>query len=191
MIHNKREGIILKISPFKEYDKVVFLFSPEEGLTRVIGKGVRRPGSQRSYHLDLFNQVHVELEASGKSIPLWYLREIHTQEHFKIIKRHHIRFNCASIIALFIIRMLPEGARFQSELYVITLAALYSLNKNEHLDPQSTVCTYLLKAVKILGYFKEKVRADLLESQLLHQLEILDPQFTLQARRTLSIFSSL
>ncbi len=191
MLHTKLEGIILKTSPFKEYDKVIVFFSPNDGVVRVIGKGVRRPRSQRSYHLDLFSMVNVELECSGKTTPLLYLREIHTTEHFKIIKGDPARYSAAGVIALFIYRMLPEGARNQQELYTLTIKALNTLNTLENTDPDKTVLTYLLKAVKLLGHLEDRMKSTILESELLSQLESLDPQFTLQARRTLSIFSSL
>lgn len=191
MLHLKLEGIILKTTPFKEFDKVVVFFSPNDGVVRVIGKGVRRPRSQRSYHLDLFNEVKVELECSGKTTPLLYLREITTTEHFKNIKKDPARYSAAGVIALFVYRMLPEGARNQQELYDLTIKALTTLNSTDTVDPDRTVITYLLKAVKILGHLEDRIKSTLLESELLNQLELLDPQFTLQARRTLSIFSSL
>ncbi len=191
MLHQKLDGIILKTSPFKEFDKVIVFFSANDGVVRVIGKGVRRPRSQRSYHLDLFNVVKVELECSGRTTPLLYLREITTEEHYKRIKKDPVRYSAASIICLFVLRMVPEGARNQHELFELTIQALNALNISEEIDANKTVITYLLKAVKLLGHLENQIKSTLLESELLLQLESLDPQFTLQARRTLSIFSSL
>ncbi len=191
MIHQKIEGLIVKITPFKEYDKVVTFFSPTSGLIRVVGKGVRRARSQRSYHLDLLNLVDVDLEASGKTNMLWYLRELHTKEHFKVIKKDPVRYSCASMIALFITRMIPEGAPHQAELFALTMQGLEALNDPEITDSEQTLFSYLIKAVKLMGHIEHTLRADRLGSELLNQLESLDPQFTLVARRTLSIFSNL
>ena len=191
MLHHKLEGIIIKIAAYKEYDRLITFFSPLDGIMRVIGKGVRRPGSQRSYHLDLFNKVDVELEASGKTSLLWYLREIHTREHYKNIKKEPWRFGCASIITLFVGRMVPEGAPHQAELYELMIQAFDALNTIENANPSATVFTFLIKAVKLLGYLEHTLKPTMLETELLAQLDDLDPQFTLQARRTLSIFSSL
>lgn len=192
MIHQKIEGLILKITPFKEYDKVVTFFSPTIGVLRVVGKGVRRARSQRSYHLDHLNFVDVDLESSGKATSLWYLREIHTKHHFQVIKKTPVRYSCAAMIALFITRMIPEGAPHQTELFDLTMRALESLNTPETtIDPEKVLFNYLIKAVKMMGHIEHTLRADRLESELLNQLESLDPQFTLIARRTLSIFSNL
>ncbi len=188
MLHHKLSGIILKIDPFHEYDKLVTFFSYESGLIRIFAKGVRRARSHRSYFLDLFNHVVIDVEVSGPvNSGRMYLREVTMIEPFRTLKKDLDRFGAACIISSFITRMIPMYSLEQAELYELTLHTLFILN-TPLCTPRSVVSTYILKASKSLGHLPTKVAKNRIKGML---NEYLDPQFTLQARRTLGIFSKL
>ena len=184
----KVSGIILKISAFREFDRVIWIFTPEHGVMRILAKGVRRSKSHRSYHLDLLNNVDMELEEVGQhpSTRL-YLREVRTNDHHSTIKADPLRFCTACIIASFLVRMVPESSMPQPELFEITIKTLAYLNNPT--PPPDILQTYFLKAIKCLGHMAHTLPKESLGKSVWDSLEELDSQFTLQARRTLGIFS--
>lgn len=183
MIHKKLTGIILRIDPFHEFDKIITFFSYEQGLIKIIAKGVRRSRSHRSYYVDIFNYVHVDVEDSG----MLYLREISMIEAFSHAKKDLDRFASLCVISSFITKMIPLQSLEQVELYELTLHTLCVLN-TPFSTPRNTVNTFILKASRLLGHLPTKVARHKIKDML---YDYLDPQFTLQARRTLGIFSKL
>ncbi|MBX3047404.1 MAG: DNA repair protein RecO [Anaerolineales bacterium] len=63
------EGIVLKHADFGEADRLVTLFTREEGKLRAIAKGARKPGSRKGGHLEPFTRVSLLL-GKGREIPI-------------------------------------------------------------------------------------------------------------------------
>lgn len=63
------EGIVLKHADFGEADRLVTLFTREEGKLRAIAKGARKPGSRKGGHLEPFTRVSLLL-GRGREIPV-------------------------------------------------------------------------------------------------------------------------
>ncbi len=186
MLVRKLTGIILAMRPHAEFDRIVSVFSSELGVTRIIAKGVRRMRSRRGYHLDLLNEVEMEIEESGSS-GARYLREISVVQSFMNIKGAPERFAAACVIATFLMRVLPEGAP-QRHIFDFTQRVLRALEKGR--DPRDALLTYFLKVTRTLGYMPHKISTKEDARELLWKmLNDIDPQFTLHARRTLGIFS--
>lgn len=190
----KLSGLILGLKPHAEYDRRIILFSLEEGLTTIMAKGVRRAKSHRSFHLDLLNEVTLELEESlrGRSrIP--YLREVSTKTSFPKIKNHPPSFAAACLAASFLLRILPFSTP-QEELVLLTKRFFSALEEKSALkgesDAKKLLMPYFLKAGQLLGYLPKNLPRANFRTLLQKTLTDLDPQFTLQARRTLGIFSS-
>lgn len=184
----KLTGIILKLTPAGEFDKLVWLFSKEEGLTRVSAKGVRRPISRRAGALDCLNLVTVELEESGEGgASRRYLREVTLAENFQAAKRDLPRFTALSLMALFLLRLLPLNTA-TPELWSLTVEAMQSISHSSNI--RKSLRIYFLKALKLLGLLEHTLAKTAVREALWKALTELDPQFTLQARRTLGIFES-
>ncbi|PJC37092.1 DNA repair protein RecO [Candidatus Peregrinibacteria bacterium CG_4_9_14_0_2_um_filter_53_11] len=182
-------GLILRLTPLQEYDRIITLFSKEEGVIRIFAKGVRRFKSTRSFHLDLLNYVRMEVEESQKTtaLPRPYLREVRCNNPLSELKKDPHRFAVGCMVASFIARMVPEASYRQDELYELTETSLMTLNVLS--DPNQHLFTFLLKALRILGHLPNNISKTTLKKKLVERLEALDPQFTLQARRTLGTFS--
>lgn len=186
MLVRKLTGIILGIRPHAEFDRIVSMFSPELGVTRIIAKGVRRMRSRRGYHLDLLNEVNVEIEEPGNG-GIRYLREVSVVQGFMNIKGAPERFAAACVVAAFVGRVLPEGAP-QLAIFDFTRRVLQALEEGR--DPRDALLTYFLKVTRALGYMPHKINTKEDARELLWKmLHDIDPQFTLHARRTLGIFS--
>ncbi|UYN92370.1 MAG: DNA repair protein RecO [Anaerolineales bacterium] len=63
------EAIVLKHADFGEADRLVTLFTREEGKLRALAKGARKPGSRKGGHLEPFTQVSLLL-GKGREIPI-------------------------------------------------------------------------------------------------------------------------
>jgi DNA repair protein RecO (recombination protein O) len=63
------EAIILKHADFGEADRLVTLYSREEGKLRAIAKGARKPGSRKGGHLEPFSRASLLL-SKGREIPV-------------------------------------------------------------------------------------------------------------------------
>jgi len=186
----KLTGVLLRIKPAGEYDRTIFIFSREYGLSRIIAKGTRKIASRRGFHLDILNAVRMEIEetASGH-----YLREITTLNAYATLKRNPRHFASACVIASFLLSFLPEGMP-QRNLFLMTKKMFDRLNKvaqNEgRKDLGNLLLIYLLKSTRELGYLPHSIPKSHLRRTLAKVLSDLNPQFTLQARRMLGIFES-
>lgn len=184
----KLKGLILNLKPKGEFDRVIRIFSSELGLVRIIAKGVRKIFSRRSFHLDLFNFVEMEVEECGNgSSCLRYLREIGSIELFSELKRSPRDFAAACVVASFLERTLPDLAP-QKKLFELTKKTFESLS-SKNCDSKKILLTYFLKATRLLGYLPDKMPKEHMRVKLNKILTDLDPQFNLNARRTLGIFS--
>ncbi len=63
------EAIVLKHADFGEADRLVTLFTREEGKLRALAKGARKPGSRKGGHLEPFTRVNLLL-GKGREIPI-------------------------------------------------------------------------------------------------------------------------
>ncbi len=63
----KTEAVVLKQTSLGEADRILTLFTPDVGKVRAVARGVRRPKSKLSGHLELLNQVKVSL-SYGRSL---------------------------------------------------------------------------------------------------------------------------
>lgn len=63
------EAIILKHADFGEADRLLTLYSREEGKLRAVAKGARKPGSRKGGHLEPFSRASLLL-GKGREIPV-------------------------------------------------------------------------------------------------------------------------
>jgi len=65
----KTEAIVLRQNSLGEADRIVTLYTPLNGKVRAVARGVRRPKSKLSGHLELLNRVKVSL-ARGRNLDI-------------------------------------------------------------------------------------------------------------------------
>lgn len=78
----KTEGIIIKRKNFGEADRILTVFTKNQGKIKIVAKGVRKISSRRSSHIELLNQSILTIH-DGK-IPI--LTEAETIKHYSILK---------------------------------------------------------------------------------------------------------
>ena len=77
------EAIVLKRQNLGEADRIVTLYTPDEGKLRAVAKGVRRPASRLAGHLELFSLSLVQL-ARGRELDV--LTQAETREAFRNVR---------------------------------------------------------------------------------------------------------
>ncbi len=92
----KITAIVLKRTDFGEADRLLTVYSLEEGKLRLLAKGVRKPTSRKAGHLELFTHVKL-LVAKGKEIDL--ITQAEALEYFQALKEDLIRTGYAHYIA--------------------------------------------------------------------------------------------
>lgn len=185
----KLTGFILNIKSYGEHDRMLFVFSRQKGLMRVLAKGIRKMGSRRGFHVDLINAARMEIEESNS---VNYLREIITINPYAAMKKQPGNFAVACVIASFLLSSLPETVPHE-KLFMLTKRMFEVLDggrASANQTKRDLLLVYLLKATRELGYLPNTLSKRKLRKTLAQVLCDLNPQFTLQARRTLGIFSN-
>lgn len=194
MVLKKLSGIIFEIKPHGERDRMLTVFTVENGLVRILAKGVRKITSRRGSHLDLLNLVSMETEESGSGGGILYLREISTSEGFPHIKKNPAAFAAACLAASFLIKNIPFQSP-QHKVFSLTIDFFESLECEkpapDFANRRQILTTYFLKILYELGHLPNRLPAAAVKSTLSKRLSEMDPQFILLARRTLGTFSSL
>ncbi len=65
----RTKAIVIKKTPANEYDQIVTLYSEDFGTMRAMARGVCRPTSVQSMHLELLNVVEFEV-INGRALPI-------------------------------------------------------------------------------------------------------------------------
>ncbi len=84
MRNSKTEGIIIRRFNSGEADRILTVFTKNEGKIRVKAKGVRRISSKRSPHIELLNHSLLTLY-TGKGLP--FVSEAETIHDYSILKQ--------------------------------------------------------------------------------------------------------
>ena len=78
----KTEGIIVKRKDFGEADRILTVFTKNQGKIKIVAKGVRKISSRRSPHVELLN--HCLITVHEAKLPI--LTEAETIKHYSILK---------------------------------------------------------------------------------------------------------
>ena len=116
----KTEAVVLKQTPFGEADRLLTLYTPDLGKLRALAKGVRRPKSRFSGHLELLNHVSVSL-AQGRNLDV--MTEAHVIKSFRGVREDLQRLSRAIYMAELVDGFSVEQAS-NYPLYRILLNAL-------------------------------------------------------------------
>lgn len=102
----KIRGIIIKRKNIGEADRMLTVFTKDQGKIQIKAKGVRKITSRRSSHVELLNYCMFTLY-KGQGIPV--LTEIETLESFQSIKTNLRKTGFAYHICELIDGLCPEG----------------------------------------------------------------------------------
>ncbi len=126
----RTEAIILRRKDFGEADRLLTLYTPGLGKTRVLAKGVRKPRSRKGGHVELFTHSNL-LIAKGKSLDI--ITQAETIHSFLPIRRELLRTSYAYYAAELLDKFTEEGEE-NNPLFDLFLRALFWLSEADDLD---------------------------------------------------------
>ncbi len=123
----RTEAIVLRHRDFGEADRVLTVYSPELGKFDVIGKGIRKPRSRKSGHLEPFIRVNLLL-AKGRSWDV--ITQAEALETFPNIRRSLGSIAMAAYMVELVDRFAQEGD-VNPEIYALLADSLRALDAGD------------------------------------------------------------
>lgn len=143
----KTEGIIVKRISVNEADRILTVFTKYHGKITCIAKGVRKPTSRKSGHVELFDRSSLFL-AKGKNLDLVTQAEI--IERFSHLSQHIKATKAAFHVIELIDRLLPERQE-HTDIYLEVLKILRIINKQK-LSTRNQIAAFERKILTLLGF---------------------------------------
>ena len=125
----RTEAIVLRRADFGEADRLLTLLTPKEGKIRAIAKGVRRPTSRKSGHVELFTHTEL-LIARGRHLDI--ITQAQTIESFVALRQDLMRLTYAHYVAELMDRFAEEGSE-SHDFFALMLSALRWLGEDRDL----------------------------------------------------------
>lgn len=141
------EAIILKRTDFGEADRLLTLYTPDLGKLRAIGKGVRKPSSRKSGHVELFTHSALLL-AKGRHLDV--VTQADTLDAFLPLRENLDRLGYAYYLAELVDKFSAEGVENRA-LFDLLLHALRWLSA-EGSDPMLLARFFELHLLQQVGY---------------------------------------
>jgi len=147
----RTEAVVLRRMDLGEADRLLTLFTPTEGKVRAIAKGVRRPGSRKSGHLEPFTRTRLML-ARGRELDI--ITQAEAIDWYPRLRADLERLGTASyVVELFDRFTVQEGPA--ESFYELLVAALSQLDAG--VDLASLSRYYELRLLDLVGYRPELV----------------------------------
>ena len=102
----KTEGLIIRRRNYKDSDRILTIFTKDQGKISVKAAGVRKITSRRSSHIELLNQVNITLYKSPAGFPI--LTEAQVIESFSLVKQDLDKVGMAYHLCELIDGLCPE-----------------------------------------------------------------------------------
>jgi DNA repair protein RecO (recombination protein O) len=142
----RTEAIVIKRSDFFEADRLLTLYTPKLGKIRAIAKGVRKPTSRKSGHVELFTHSQL-LIARGRNLDI--VTQAETVHAFRPLREDLLRTTYAYYAAELMDLFVEEGIE-NRPLFDLLLAMLDWLGDAPDLD--LTTRFFELRLLSLLGY---------------------------------------
>jgi DNA repair protein RecO (recombination protein O) len=144
----RTEGIVIKRSNYSEADRIVTIFTKQNGKIKVKATGVRRIASRRSPHIELLNYCIFSLY-QGRSMPV--LTEVESKESFPSLKKDLRRIGFAYHVCELVDGLCAENQENQ-DVFMLLGRTLRKLSKEENLP--EIVYEFELELLSLLGFHK-------------------------------------
>jgi len=148
----RTEAVVLRRKAMGETDRLLTLFTPEQGKVRVIAKGIRKPASRKAGHLELFTRVKLLL-AKGRDLDL--VTQAETMQAYRPLREDLLRGAYASYAVELLDKFTPDEQE-NREMYDLLRHALDWLCDSP--DLALTARYYELQLLGLAGYQPELFR---------------------------------
>jgi DNA repair protein RecO (recombination protein O) len=140
------EAVVLRHSNWGEADRLLVLYTREQGKLRSIAKGARRVRSRKAGHLEPFTCAKLML-ARGRD--LWIVTQAETVDAYLPLREDLIRTGHAAYVAELIDRFTYEEGE-NRQLYALLVDTLHRLTGEE--DVFAAVRYFEIHLLDLLGY---------------------------------------
>ena len=120
-------GIVVRVVDSGEADKYVSIISENHGLVQLMARGVRRPTSKKSPHLDLFNLIRFSV---GRGDVTRYINQVESISFFPRLKSDYSKVGISMTIAEILTNTLPVDVE-DREIFLSLKAFLVGLEAAE------------------------------------------------------------
>lgn len=145
----RTEALVIRHSNFGEADRILTLYSRENGKIRVVAKGVRKLKSRKAGHLEPFTRVQLQL-ARGRDLPI--VTQAETIEAYPNI-RSTLDLTAQAAYVLEIIDRFTFDEEENRGLYKLAIDTLQRLDSG--IDPFFANRYYELHVLDTLGFKPE------------------------------------
>jgi DNA repair protein RecO (recombination protein O) len=139
------DAVVLRHAEWGEADRLLTLFSKEQGRLRAIAKGVRKPASRKAGHLQPFTRCTLQL---ARGHDLWIVTQADTLESYQPLRDELLLTGYASYVIELVDRLIYEEGQ-NPQLYSLLIDTLTRLSGG---DAYSAVRYYELRLLDLLGY---------------------------------------
>ncbi|MEG1500295.1 MAG: DNA repair protein RecO, partial [Clostridia bacterium] len=147
MQETKVKGIVLGAIDFKEKDKLLSVFTLEEGLLSVVLKGVKSANAKNKFAKEPFCFADFILQGSGD---FRLATEIGIIDSFYDITKNLDNFYAGSIV-LNVVKCVVKNGNSNEPLFVEVLKALKGLSY-DNLNPKLVLILFLNRIISSFGY---------------------------------------
>jgi len=142
-VHTK--AIVLKRINYKDADKIITLYTKEEGKLTALAKGIRKISSRKKSHLELFNIIDCYL-VEGKN---WYIiTQAESIKSFKKIK-DDLELTQMGYYALEIFEKLIQDGEPNEQLFNLLANTFIQLSEKRNIN---IINAFNLKLIKLIGF---------------------------------------
>jgi DNA repair protein RecO (recombination protein O) len=149
----KDEGVVLKAIKLGEADRILTVYTRENGKVRAVAKGIRKTKSRFGGRLEPFTRVQLQIY-KGRNLDTITTADI--LESFQGVRRELHTLTSASALAELVEKITPERERAFST-YALLVRGMQALAGDGH-GGGTVVPAFLVKLLSISGYHPELVR---------------------------------
>ena len=142
----RTEAVVLKGMDLGEADRILTLFTPFNGKLRVVGKGVRKPGSRSGGHLDLLTHAQL-LIARARNLDI--VTQAETIDPFLALRDDLWRTTLGYHVAELVDRLTEEDHEDRA-IFLALVDVLGHIAHDEH--PDVAVRLFEVRILEALGY---------------------------------------
>jgi DNA repair protein RecO (recombination protein O) len=148
----RTEGVVLRHMNLGEADRLLTIYTREHGKLRQIAKGVRRPQSKKTGHLDLFTRVSI-LSARGRDLDV--ITQVEAIDLYMGLRRDLDLVGRAAY-AIELVDQFTVDGESNAELFSLLTDTLERLSTG--MDRSSVLRHYELRLLDQVGYRPELFR---------------------------------
>ena len=146
-MEEKTSGIVLGGTNYGENDKILSIFTLEQGVVSAKIKGVKKAGAKLKFASEPFCFAEYVFASKGGMRTVTGASLI---DSFYTVREDIRRFCAAGAMLEFVRKFVKEGI-ISSEMFVLLLNSLKSISYGK-LDPGGILACFLLSALKLSGY---------------------------------------